>query len=133
MVELLEAVRAGDALEPRLEVALLELDHFVASRAHEMVVVLLAAEAVAHLARVVGERLDDARVGEEAQGPIDGRETGRPAAPPQPLVQLLSRRVVPLANELPEDSHALRGRPHAGLLEPAARLAFDLPRTDHAV
>ena len=57
VLEPVEAVRRGDVVDPRVEAAVGELDHTVAARAHEVVVVLPAAHAVARLARTMGEHV----------------------------------------------------------------------------
>ena len=50
----------GEVGQPRVELAVAQLDDAVAPRAHEVVMMPLAAQAVARLTAVVGERVDDA-------------------------------------------------------------------------
>ena len=64
----------GAALYPTLEVAIVELDDPVALGADEMMVVLVAAEPVAELPGMVGERVDHALFGEDRERPVHGRE-----------------------------------------------------------
>ena len=61
-----EAVAAGDLIEPGPELAVHELDDTVAVRADEVVVVPLGAPAIAELAGVVRDRVDDALLCQEA-------------------------------------------------------------------
>lgn len=64
----------GDTGEPAVEPALCDLDHPVAPRADQMVVVLVAAAAVADLTGVVAERIYETGVRERLQSPVDSRE-----------------------------------------------------------
>jgi hypothetical protein len=64
VVELREAVMCGEAIDPLVERALVELDDPVAASAHEMVVVRVAAQAVTELAAVMCERVDDSVIPE---------------------------------------------------------------------
>ena len=48
-----EVVRLRDPLEPRIQLAFVELDDLMAARADEVMVVALAAPAVAELPRMV--------------------------------------------------------------------------------
>jgi zinc transport system substrate-binding protein len=114
-----EAVVARDAVEPRPQLALGELDDTVALRADEVMVVTLGAAAVAELTGPVGEDVDDTLVGEEPERPVDGREPEALAAGAQPLVEVLGGDVVGLSEELGEDSRALTRRTEAGFLEQA--------------
>ena len=112
-------MRLGDALEPGAELAVLQLDDLVAVRADEMVMVALAAPAVAELAGVVREGVDDAFAREQPERAVDGREPEPLASAAQPLVELLGGDVVSLAHQLGEDGHALARRPDADALEHA--------------
>ena len=114
-----EAVRLGDALEPGAQLAVLQLDDLVAVRADEMVMMAFAAPAVAKLARVVREGVDDAFVREQSQRAVDGREPEPLSPAAQALVELLRGDVVSLAHQLGEDGHALARRPDADALEHA--------------
>ena len=86
-----------------------------------MVVVALGAAPVAELTGAVGEDVEDALVGEEAERPVDGREPQALAARAQPLVELLGRHVVGLPEELGEDSRALPSGPEARLRQQILR------------
>lgn len=116
-----EAVVSGDPLEPRVELAVAELDDAVTGRAHEVMVVAAAAPAVAELAGMVGEGVHDPGLGEEPERPIDGRQAEALAPGPQALVELLRRHVVALAHELGEQRDPLPRRADAGFLEHAGR------------
>ena len=106
-------MRLGALGEPRIQVAIDELDHAVAALTDEMVVVLLAAEPVARLARVMAERVDGAAVAECGQRPIHGREPDALAGAGKSRVDLLRGRVVPLVGEDAEDGKPLASRPQA--------------------
>lgn len=67
-------MRPRDPLEPRIELAVGELDDAVAAGADEVVMMALAAPPVAELARTVRERVDDAGLGQEAERAVDGRQ-----------------------------------------------------------
>ena len=110
-----EPVAPRKLLEARLEVAVPELDDAVAARADEMVVVLVGADAVAELARVVAQGVDDAPLAQRGQRAVDGREADVVAVGADALVELLRRHVVALLHELGEHGEALPCRP-----EPAA-------------
>ena len=69
-----EVVRHGDPVEPGVELAVLEFDDTVTTRAHQMVVVAVPAEAVAELALAVREGVDHPLLGEESERAVDGRE-----------------------------------------------------------
>ena len=132
VLEAVEAVRRGDVVEPRVEPAVRELDHAVAARAHEVVVVLAAAEAVAGLARAVREHVDDAFVGQDGERAVHGGEADALPAGAEALVQLLRGGVVRLARELREHARALRRRADAPLAEQCRCLPLRLPRPGHA-
>ena len=132
VLEPVEAVHLGDVVQPRIEPAVRELDHAVAARADEVVVVLPAAEAVAGLARAVGEDVDDTLVGQDGERPVHGREADPLAAGTEALVELLRGRIVRLADELGEHARALRGRADAPLAEQRRRLPLRLPSRVHA-
>ena len=131
VLEPVKAVCRGDVVEPRVETAVRELDHAMAARANEVVVVLPAAEAVAGLARPVREHVDDALVGQDREGPVDRREADPLPAGSEALVQLLGGRVVRLAGELGKHAQALRRRPQASLLEERDRGCLCLLFTNH--
>ena len=115
------------ARDPFVEAAVLKLDDTMATRAHEMVVVVLAAQAVAKLAAVMGERVDHAPLVEQGEGAVDGGKTNRNVARPKTLEQLLGRRVVFLPGELLEDADALTRDPDIRSLEQL----FDLRGSRH--
>ena len=75
-----EAVPLRGLVHPAVEVAFLHLDDTMAALADEVVVVCLAAEAVALLAAVVGEDVDDARIAQEGERAVDRRQAGRRVA-----------------------------------------------------
>jgi zinc/manganese transport system ATP-binding protein len=109
-----EPVPPCDSLGPAPEVAVDDLDHAVAPLTDEVVVVRIAAEPVAALALVVGERVDDPVLVEEGERPVHGREPDRlVAALAHPLPQRLGGRVVALVRELGEDGRPLRRRADA--------------------
>ena len=83
----------GDG-EPGVELAVAQLDDAVTARAHEVVMVTLAAEAVARLAAVVHQNVYDAGFGEALQRPVDGREADALSLVEEQRVDLLRRRVV---------------------------------------
>ena len=112
-----EAVLRRDRVEPGVEAAAGELHHPVAGRAHQVVVVLAAAEPVARLPWPVREDVDDTLLGEDGERAVDGREADAAAACPQALVQLLRRGVVRLAHELGEDPRPLCRRAKPALLQ----------------
>ena len=132
VLEPVEAVRRGDVVDPRVEAAVGELDHAVAARAHEVVVVLPAAYAVARLAGTVREHVDDALVGEHGERAVHRRQADALAAGAKALVQLLRGGVVRLADELGEHARPLRGRADAPLVEQRRRLPLRLPSRVHA-
>ena len=103
----------GVALHPLLEVAVPELDHPVAARAHQVVVVVATAESVAQLAGVVRERIDGAALVEKRECPVDGGETDVHPAAAQAIVDLRRGRVVCLARQLLDDQDTLRRVPDA--------------------
>lgn len=102
-----EPVGAAEAIEPGVELTLAELDDLMTLGTHEVVVVLLAAEAVTHLAGPVNERIDHAVAAQEAEGPVHRREPDRDVARPQRLEDLLGGGVVRLGGERLEDLHPL--------------------------
>jgi hypothetical protein len=106
-----EPVLLRAPLHPRLEIAVGELDDAVAARADEMVVMHVAAEPVAELARVVGEGVDGALLVEERQRAVHGCQPDAGALSSQPVVELAGRDVVVLAGQLLHDLQALRGLP----------------------
>jgi hypothetical protein len=115
--------------EPLLEPAFAELDHAVAARADEVMVVVLAAPAVAELARVVRKNVDRALAGQARERAVDGRQAEAFAALLEPRVKLLGRDVIVFVLELRDDRDALRRGPHAGMpegslggLPPASRI-----------
>jgi hypothetical protein len=71
-----EAVSSAELFEPWSELALGQLDHLVALAARQMVMVIVAAEPVAGLARPVHEHVDHPFAAEQRQRPVDGREAG---------------------------------------------------------
>lgn len=77
----------------------------------------VAAQPVAELSLPVRERVDDALLGEQPEGAVDGREPEALASPPQTLVKLLRGHVVVLVHQLREDGHALARRPDADAFE----------------
>ena len=117
-----EVLRGTHAREPAVEPALGQLDHAMALRAHQVMVMALAAEAVAGLAAAVRELVDDPLAGERAQRAVHRRQSDAIAARDQAAVDLLGGRVVRLGRQHLEDSHPLAGRPEAGALERGCRL-----------
>src|SRR5215218_362294 len=91
-----EAVLRGAALQPVLELAVAQLDDPVALVAYEVVVVPVAAEAVAGVARVMHERVDDAVIAEKRERSVHGRQADTLAPRAQASVDLLRGRVVGL-------------------------------------
>jgi hypothetical protein len=69
-----EAVRAGELLEPRPELALSQLDHLVALATGQMMMVIVAAKPVAGLAPPVHEHVDNPLAAEQPQRPVDSCE-----------------------------------------------------------
>lgn len=103
---------ARDRAEPPLvERAVLHLYDAVAGRADEVVVVLVAAEAVAHLRGAVGQGMDHMALAQEPERPVDGREADRLATATQSCVDLLGGGVVTLAGEDVQNPEALPRRP----------------------
>src|SRR5919201_2931925 len=102
-----EAVLRREVVEPRRQVAVTHLDDAMAAVADEVVVVTLAAEAVARLAGVVHQRVDDAALAEERQRPVDSGEADPLVPRLEAGVDLLGGRVVRLAGERLEHSNAL--------------------------
>ena len=101
--------------EPFVHFAAFELGHAVAARADEMVVVPLAAQAVAGLARAVCELVDDAVLAEDRERPVDGGEADRIAALAKARVDLLRGRIMRFRRERLEDEQALTRCAEAGL------------------
>jgi hypothetical protein len=117
-----EAVGSGDAVYPRVDLAVAHLDDPVAARADEVMMMVLAAPAVTDLVRAVAKLMDDAGRHQHSQRAVDGRESEALAAPSQPSMKTLGGDVVPLAHELGEDAHALgRGTKADALEEPFGR------------
>jgi hypothetical protein len=112
-----EPVRSGSLAEPGVQIAVDELDYAVTALADQMVVMLLAAEPVAGLARVMAERIDGAAFAESRERPVHGREPDAFAAAGEDGVDLLRGRVVSLGSEDPEDGDALARRAEAVALE----------------
>jgi hypothetical protein len=81
--------------------------------AHQVVVVLLAAEPVADLPRPMHQRVDRPMLAEQRQGAVDGRQPDRGAAVVEAGVDLLRGGVVGLGGEGVEHRAALAGGPHA--------------------
>src|SRR5439155_20950342 len=75
-----EAVRGAEIVEPRVELALAQLDDAMTLRADEMVVVPFAAEAIADLARTMDERVDHTLLREQRERAVHGREADRLAS-----------------------------------------------------
>lgn len=127
-----EAVTRCDGVGPGAEVALLDLDDAMAAGAEQVMVVRIAAQAIAELAAVVGERVDDALLVEEREGAVDRREADRGGAAAQAAPQRLGRKVVALACELLEHLEPLARRADAPLLEQTGeRLVIRLRRARH--
>jgi hypothetical protein len=105
-----EAVRGRDLLKVRREVASHELDHAMATRADEMVMVVIGADAIAELAGMMAEDVDDPLVAKERERPVDRCEPDPVPAVPETSMELLRCHVVGLLDELAEHRHALRGR-----------------------
>ena len=112
-----EAVGGSHLLKVRLEVASHELDHPMAARTDEMVMVLIGADAIAELAGMMAEDVDDPLVAKERERPVDRCEPDPAPAAPETSVELLRRHVVGLLDELAENRHALRGRTNPVPLE----------------
>jgi len=75
-----EAVPLRGRRDPLVEPALLNLDDPVAPLAEQVMVMLVATEAVALLSAVVREDVDDTFLAEERERPVDGGEAGRRVA-----------------------------------------------------
>lgn len=99
--------------EPRIQVAIDELDHAVAALADQVVVMPVAAEAVARLSRVMVERINGTGFAESGQRPVHGRQPDASWSAGEGGVDLLCGRVVPFRGKHPEDGHPLPGRPQA--------------------
>ena len=89
-----------------------------------MVVVLLAAESVAGLARTVPEDVDDPLLAQQAQRPVDRGEADPGAGARELRVDLLRRRVVRLVREGGKDRKPLCGRPDASLPKEGLRIGL---------
>lgn len=111
-----ETVPLGAALHPRLQVAFGELDDAVAAGADEVMVMDVAAQPVAELARVMGERVHGAVLLEERQRPVHGGEPDAGASSSEPVVELAGGDVVVLARQLLDDQ-----KPLGCLPDPVAR------------
>lgn len=112
-----EAVGATEAIEPRLELALPELDDLMALGAGQVVMMLAAAEAVADLARAMHERVDDAVAAQQSERPVHGRKADGGSSRANRLVNVLRGRVVRLGGERLEHPHPLARRPNPPGLE----------------
>jgi hypothetical protein len=133
MVGRLEVGDRCNSGEPAVEAAFLEFDDSVAAGADEVVMVPVAAKAVAALAGVVGEGIDDAVAGECVEGAVDGCESDPVAVGAQAAVKFGRCDVRPLGGELLEDAQPLPGRlESAGAKLPLKSLIRDLTRL-HAV
>ena len=110
--------------EPFVQLTAFEFGNAVAARADEMMVVPLAAQAVARLARPVRELVDDAVLAEEGKRPVDSGETDWIAALAKARVDFLRGRIVRLGRERFEDEQALARRPEAGLRQAVAQSAL---------
>jgi hypothetical protein len=126
-----ESVPAGALGEPRVQVAIAELDNAVAPFADEVVVVAVAAEAIADLAWMMAERVDRVALAERGEGAVYGREADALASGGERSVDLLRRRVVALRCERGEDCEALPRRAKSMALEQLG--CVRLPRVAHGV
>jgi hypothetical protein len=106
-----ESVVGSASAEPRIEVAVGELDDPVALLADEVVMVALAAEAVADLASVVHQRIDGATTAEGRKRPVDRCEADTISPARERGMDLLRGGVVPLGSKGGEDGKALARRP----------------------
>lgn len=127
-----EPVRGGEPLERGLELAAAELDHAMAARADEVVVVVVPAPPVADLSGAVGEGVDGAGAREERERPVHGRKPERFSPGAEAGVEILRRHVVALAQELACDRDPLPRRSNAGLGEGASYAVVIFP-SPHAV
>ncbi len=103
----------GEAGQPRLEIAVAELDHTVALGADQMVMVALAAQPVARLAGTVAELVDNSSLAERSQRPVHGRQAYVLAFLAQRVMDFLRRRVVLLLGQRRKDSDPLARRAQA--------------------
>jgi hypothetical protein len=69
-----EAVFRGKTVEPRVELAVAELDDAVAAAADQVMVVRFAAEPVAGFARLVHQRIDDALPAQQRERAVNRRQ-----------------------------------------------------------
>ena len=105
----------------------------MAALADQMMVMLLAAEAVARLARVMAERIDGATFAECGERPVHGGEPDALAAAGEGGMDLLGGRVVALGGQRAENREPLAGRPqsvateqfHGVLLRCRGHVAYD--------
>ncbi len=119
-----ETVPARALGEPRVEVAVGELDHPVTPLADEVVMVALAAEPIADLARMMAERIDRPARAQRSQRPVHGGEADPLAASGECGVDLLCRRVVPLGGQNLEHREPLPGGPQAVTFEQVGGLGL---------
>ena len=98
----------GAPLDPGVEIAVVQLYHPVAPRAHQVVVVRVGAQPVADLSGVVGHRVDRALFVKQREGPVDGGQADVHSALPQPVVELHRSRVIRLVRELLDYQDTLR-------------------------
>ena len=120
-----EAVRGRYRLEAGLEITADELDDAMATRADEMVVMVVGADPIAQLAGMMAEDVDDPLVAKERERSVDGREPDTTPPCAQAPVELLGGHVVGLLDELAEDRHALGGRPNPVAFEQALGAVVD--------
>ena len=104
-----ETVTTGALAEPRVEVAVTELDDKVAAFADEVVVVPFAAQPVAGLAGMVAQRVDCAATSERRERPVNGRQADALSLAGEHGVDLLRRRVVLLGSQHLQDGEPLPG------------------------
>ena len=113
-----EAVLARDLVEPRADVALVELDDSMTACAEEVMMVALGAQAVARLAWPMRQRVDHAVFAEQRDGAVDGGETDALAPLAEARVDLLGGGVAGFVGE--HDRHAAVAGASAGCPPPPA-------------
>jgi hypothetical protein len=119
-----EAVLGAELVQPAFELAVAELDHPMAVGADEVVMVLVAAEAIADLAGMVHEGVDRASLAQERERAIDRREPDRLALRAKPCMDLLRAGVVGLRRQCVEHAEPLAGRRHGAASEERAMLGL---------
>jgi hypothetical protein len=105
-----EAVIRRPGCEPRIEIAVAQLDHPMAPFADEVVMMSLAAQAVTGFAWAVHQRIHRAALAERRQRPVDSREPDAVPSGEESRVDLLCCGVVPFQGQGAEYREALLRR-----------------------